>query len=396
MTRERQPGPWGEVVVVCAGSSWDGPPSSERHVAKALVPYVPVLYVEPAAPRFTTPRRDGDRSVSQPFVRVVSDGLAVLRPRVLPGFTRPLIRSTTPLLVGRAVQRALQHLPGASAGAVMVATPEDLLAVGDARRRAVYATDDWVAGAELMGLSRRSLLHSQRAQARHADVVIAASPLIADAWRRLGQEAVVVPNGCDAGHFVGTDGAPLPRDVTLDAPVAGFVGWLNGRIDLALLEAVAGTGRSLLLVGPRSVGLDDGRFERLVARPNVQWLGPRPFDDLPSYMRVIDVGLTPYADTAFNRASCPLKTLDYLAAGRRVVATDLPAARCLHTELVVRSNDPRGFAAAVDSALARPRSITEAAACRAVASANDWSVRAASMARVLGLGDTGSTGAARS
>lgn len=394
MPRERDR-PSAEVVVVCAGSAWDGPASSERHVAKALAASGPVLYVEPPAPWLITSRSNGVSSLPRPLARSEANGVAVLRPRALPGFTRPLVRSTTPVLVRRSVRRALQRQPGAIVGAVLVATPQDLLSVGSARCRAVYATDDWVAGAELMGLSRRSLLRSQRAQARRADVVIAASPLIAESWRRLGRDAVVVPNGCDAEHFAGTDTAPLPGDVTLIPPIAGFVGWLNGRLDLALLEAVAMTGRSLLLVGPRSSGLDVGRFEQLVARRNVQWLGPRAYEDLPSYMRVIDVGLTPYAETAFNRASFPLKTLDYLAAGRRVVATDLPAAQSLDTELVALCRSPRDFASAVDSALARPRSGVEATECRAVAASNDWSVRAAEIARLLRIGDAGNARASR-
>ena len=61
---------------------------------------------------------------------------------------------------------------------------------------------------------------------------------------------------------------------------------------------------------------------------------PRQFQELPSYLRVIDVGLTPYSQSDFNRASFPLKTLEYLAAGRPVVASDLPANRWLDTSHV--------------------------------------------------------------
>ena len=74
---------------------------------------------------------------------------------------------------------------------------------------------------------------------------------------------------------------------------------------------------------------DPERMEALIARPNVHWLGTKPFAELPSYLGAIDVGLTPYAQSAFNRASFPLKTLEYLAAGRPAVASDLPAHRWL-------------------------------------------------------------------
>ena len=83
----------------------------------------------------------------------------------------------------------------------------------------------------------------------------------------------------------------------------------------------------MLFVGPRHFTFEMERIERLLEQPNVQWVGPKPFESLPTYLRAIDVGVTPYTDTAFNRGSFPLKTLEYLAAGRGVVArTSRPSA----------------------------------------------------------------------
>ena len=110
------------------------------------------------------------------------------------------------------------------------------------------------------------------------------------------------------------------------------------------LEAVAQSGHSLLLVGPRQTTFELERINALLSLPNVQWVGPKPFESLPSYLRITTVGLTPYADSDFNRASFPLKTLEYLAAGKPVVSTDLPAARWLATDLVTIAKSPADFA----------------------------------------------------
>ncbi len=93
---------------------------------------------------------------------------------------------------------------------------------------------------------------------------------------RGGVEAAYLPNGCDAAFYAGVDDAPNLADVDLPAPIAGFVGHINSRTDLALLEAVAAAGASLLLIGPRDPAFEPERFEALVARPNVPHLGPRP------------------------------------------------------------------------------------------------------------------------
>src|SRR5512132_3603441 len=131
---------------------------------------------------------------------------------------------------------------------------------------------------------------------------------------------------------------------------------MSDRIDLAMLDAVASSGVSLLLVGPRQATFEIAKLDRLLSLPNVQWVGPKEFQELPSYLRVIDVGLTPYTQSDFNRASFPLKTLEYLAAGRPVVASDLPAHRWLNTPHVSIARTPREFAEHTRSLLRAPRS----------------------------------------
>ena len=132
-------------------------------------------------------------------------------------------------------------------------------------------------------------------------------------------------------------------------------------------------------VGPN----EPARFEMLVARPNVAYVGARPFEALRGYLKVMDVGLVPYGATEFNKWRFPLKTLEYLAAGRPVVATSLPAVQWLDTELVSMADTPDAFAASVlrDAALARSPDIV--ARRRAFAQAHSWDKRAEQLAGLL-------------
>jgi teichuronic acid biosynthesis glycosyltransferase TuaH len=125
----------------------------------------------------------------------------------------------------------------------------------------------------------------------------------------------------------------------------------------------------------------------LLARPNVHHVGAVPFEELPRWFARMDVGLTPYTDSAFNRASFPLKTLEYLAAGRAVVSTDLPASARLRTEStqVWIAADHRGFADAVRQAAACPRTPEVVEQRRAVARRHSWAARAEEFARLTGL-----------
>jgi teichuronic acid biosynthesis glycosyltransferase TuaH len=183
----------------------------------------------------------------------------------------------------------------------------------------------------------------------------------------------------------------LPSDVALPHPVVGFVGLLSNRIDLALLEGIAARGHSLLLVGPRQHTFELDRIGRLLERPNVAWTGLRPYEQLPSYLRAMDVGIVPYTDSEFNRASFPLKTLEYLAAGRPVVATQLPAIEWLDTDLVRIAVEPVEFADAVDAAIAEGNGPDRVAARRGFAAEHSWEYRVRPLAAALDLDAVTST-----
>jgi teichuronic acid biosynthesis glycosyltransferase TuaH len=378
-------GDWDGMVVVCAGTPWDGVPSSERQLAERLADHAPVLYVDPPYSPVTLWRRGGMSSVRGPRLRRVGDRVARLTPVVLPGMHRPGVHLVTERLMRRILRRTVATLGGRVRATVIASHNVYYGACGE-ELKVLYATDDFAAGAALMGIGERQILDHERRHADEADLVVTVSPTLADKWRALGQRPVVVPNGCAAEFLASCDDAPVPDDVTLPGPIVGFVGHISDRIDISMLEAVADRGVSLLLVGPRQSTFEPERFDALVGRENVSWVGPKPFSELPSYLRTMTVGITPYADTAFNRASFPLKTLDYLAAGRGVVATDLPAVHWLKTDLVTVARAPEEFADRVVDAVHQRVTPELRARRRELARANSWAARADDFHRLLGLG----------
>jgi teichuronic acid biosynthesis glycosyltransferase TuaH len=379
------PGSWDGVVVICAGTPWNGVACSEHHLAEQLVAYGPVLYVDPPISHVGMVR-NGNPGGSTRHARptLLRDRLAHLAPVALPGLDRAGMHAITERLMRLALRRAVNAL-GGSVRALLSATPEVYFGACDEQLRVLYATDDWSAGALLMGVRPHRLERAELRLAHQADLVVTISEPLTAKWRALGSEPVLIPNGCDAEFLATSESAPLPPDVTLPAPIAGFIGRITDRIDLSLLDAVARTGISLLLVGPRPP-VETHRFEDLIGRDNVGWVGMKPFNLIPSYLRVIDVGITPYANTAFNRASFPLKTLDYLAAGCPVVATDLPAVRWLDTDLITIASRPDEFADAVVRSVDDSSKPTMRERRRAFAARQSWAARAGEFARLLQLG----------
>ena len=381
------------LVVVAAGVSWDGAKMSDHHLASSLNKYADVLWVDAPQSFATRARFRGiDRRARQrrvkPELVPLSPTFVRLRTVALPGWSRPGIRSSTWPMARAQIRWALRKI-GRRPAVFVAAHPHDLLGRwGEGVVDVLYGTDDWVAGAGLLNLDGRRVLAEERRAISRSDLVLAVSTELADRWGRLGAEPIVFPNGCDVETYARVSTAvPGPLPAGFPTPVAGVVGQLNQRIDVNVLAAVARANVGLLLVGPIDPRYMRADVEALLERPNVHHVGPVPFEEVPRWLAQIDVGLTPYSASDFNRASFPLKTLEYLAAGIPVVSTDLPASQLLRrdTNQVWIARDSAAFAEAVHEA-ARAAHIPELVSKRRAAAARySWAARAEQFARLVGL-----------
>ena len=383
-TEKSAPSRWDSLVVVCAANSYDEIKLADQHMAEHLSMLTPVLYVDPPLSRLTQLRNPRiAASLKGPRLRMLTPRLARLTPVVQPGPGRPGLTPVTSALSRHYLRNSTSQL-GVQVQAIVSAWPQyPVFGSCNEQARIYWAQDDFVGGAALLGLNAAQLDRRERRVAASADLVVAANPMVADTWRERGCDTTLIPYGADVDAYISIEQAPPPPDVHLEAPVAGFVGQLNDRTDLRLLEAIAESGRSLLLVGPVSPGWESSRFDALRQRQNVCWVGPKPFEVLPGYLRLIDVGLVPYRDSPFNRGSFPLKILEYLAAGRAVVATDLPAVRWLATDLVAVASEPRAFAKLVGHLLEEERTSAALTSRQAFAAAHSWARRAASLNELI-------------
>ena len=367
---------WDGLIVIASSTSWDDTWLSEKHLAIHLSRLAPVLFVDPPVSVLTPLRKPALRSsTTGPRLRMVGPNLARLTPLTAPGIGRPVLRTVAEVVTRRSISNAVRRL-GARPRALVAASLDDVFGSCRADVKVIYGTDDWIAGGELMGISTRWLRRRERRQFGQADVVVCVSDRLKERWSPLAKRIVVVPNGCDTDRFADLDAAAAAEDVVLADPIAGFVGHLSDRIDLAVLEAIAETGASLLLVGPRQLTFDAERISALIGRENVQWVGAQPFERLPSYMRRIRVGLTPYTDTDFNKGSDPLKTLEYLSAGKHAVVSDLPSTRRIPSGLVDIADSADAFVRLTLESLARPQDADAEDARRAYAVSQNWDARA--------------------
>jgi UDP-galactopyranose mutase len=163
----------------------------------------------------------------------------------------------------------------------------------------------------------------------------------------------------DIPHF--RQARSLPRESEpsdqreLSGPRIGFFGVIDERLDQDLLAFVARSRPEwrLVLIGP-VVKIDPGGLPRL---PNIHYLGPKAYHELPAYLAGWDVALLPFALNESTRFISPTKTPEYLAAGCPVVSTPIADVVKPYGEMgAVRIADsPERFVEEVSRALAYDR-----------------------------------------
>ena len=106
-----------------------------------------------------------------------------------------------------------------------------------------------------------------------------------------------------------------------------------------------------MLIGPVKSG-QEGQLGELQALPNVWYLGPRPWEQLPAYLWNMQVGVIPYRQSHFAEARCPLKLYEYVAAGMGVALVGAEVPESLRG-FVGAAVSPASFAAKVQQAATR-------------------------------------------
>ena len=186
---------------------------------------------------------------------------------------------------------------------------------------------------------------------------------------------VVLPAG-DVKHYsqAALPETQVPAELSqFQRPIIGAICVVDPfRFDPGLLAYIGKTHPewSVVVLGPVQPGVDLSPLKHV---SNVHMMGNRPLEQMPSYLKGFDVAIIPYALNDATRGIYPMKTQEYLAAGKPVVAPPLP--ECLRLAPHVRFGESHTlFVKAIEEALATD-SPEQAAERRALAAQNTWTHR---------------------
>lgn len=182
---------------------------------------------------------------------------------------------------------------------------------------------------------------------RMSDLVFTSSRQNQDYFSSINPECYFFENALDE-IFIG-DPAELPHRINKNRPRLGYVGWITDRTDLELISFIAKSkpGYDLIIAGPKHVNVS---LEALTSLPNVIIKGAIPYNEVPQFLKTVDVCMIPHKDTLYSRSMSPLKLFQYLGSGRPIVSTSIAGVERWNG-LISIANNYQEFIQYIDMAL---------------------------------------------
>ena len=209
-------------------------------------------------------------------------------------------------------------------------------------RRVVYHCVDNIAAQP--GMPSEVLNACEEELFRRSDVVFVTSRVLADKALQWNSRTYYLPNVADYQHFSAALDIEtrVPPDLDrIPRPRIGYIGALSGyKVDFRLLREIAERRKdwSIVLIGKVGEGDPWTDDSLLSGVDNLHVMGPRPYRELPAYLKGIDVALLPNMQNAYTAAMFPMKFFEYLAAGRPVVGVELPSLKEYADAVLVARN----------------------------------------------------------
>ncbi len=307
-----------QTIIVFSHLRWNFVYQRPQHLLSRMAKYYQIIFVE-------EPVNDAFDNFFERFTPHLN--VEVLRPHLVGecvGFEEKSTRTINELLVEFLSQHEIRNYW------LWFYTP---LALGVAHNLSaegiVYDCMD-----ELSAFKNASpfLIQSEDALFEIADIVFTGGPSLYQSKRYKHENVYCFASSVDAAHYAPKKSKVLNLSAEINAetgsslgsePVkcVGYFGVIDERIDIELIAKLADAHPEwqIIMVGP-VVKID---HETLPRNTNIQWLGQKSYEELPDLIQKWDLCMMPFALNESTRFISPTKTLEYMAAERPIVSTNI-------------------------------------------------------------------------
>lgn len=314
--------------IICFGGEdwWYHHPHANNHLMKRFARQNKVMFVNSisqglpgvASADFFLKIRRKLRSLAK-FVRRTDDGLIVVTPVVLPFYRRAWVRALNGILLAAQI-RMLMRWFGLSRPVLWIAIPTARAVVGKLGERAVIynVSDKYDANTYDYSGTAGHITKLHREMEELANVIYYwGKKLLSES--PFPEKALLLEQAVDFDHFASASSRQWaePESLrTIARPRLGYFGGADFVIDQELVKYISARRPEWQWV---FAGLKAKRLE-IEELPNVHFLGPRPYAELPQYAAHFDVCVLPWvAENEVVKYGSATKVREYLATGKPTV-----------------------------------------------------------------------------
>lgn len=184
------------------------------------------------------------------------------------------------------------------------------------------------------------------------------------------EQVCLMPNGVELEHWTKSNRA-FRTDFFQDfGPIIGYFGniasWLDSEIVLYLARKRPDW--QFVFVGPV---YKTREVQSLFEIPNIHFLGPKHYEQLPELARNFDVCWIPFKVNSITKSINPVKAYEYLALGKQVVAPCLPDLIGLDP-FVLCVSESKDYETLIEFCLSRSEKEEIVSGCKGMAAKYSW------------------------
>lgn len=219
--------------------------------------------------------------------------------------------------------------------------------------------------------SNAIMINQYHQMLKEADGVISSSQYLFNKAVNYNSNVELVRNGTEFSHFSKCNSE---ETISNERPQIGYYGAIAEWFDMELVIKLAmeRPQYDIILIGDYSYS----NISRISQISNVKLLGEINYTELPQFLKDFDVCLIPFkADLDLIKATNPVKFYEYLSAGKKIVATEIPELQIYRDQYVYLTNDHDEFIKYVDLCVTGLDGLEAPSELIELGRNNDWSDR---------------------
>jgi len=369
--------------LVMFGNDWNRFPSPLQHIAMRLAENNRILWIGSVGLRRPRFRLYDVRRIAERFIKILfadraktgTSTVVVMHPFIVPFYDSHRVRVFNDAILRKTIQRKVGELKFRDI-IVCSFTPLVSGVVGTLGETSshYFCVDDY---SQFDGAYESVRMLEEEILKKVDSCFAVSEPLVQTRIAKHGENHFL-PQGVDTDHFRPLEEPPPPDLASVKKPIVGFFGQLASYVDIDLIVRCANAYPkvSFVIIGRPMVDVSG-----LSQAPNIVYVGEVPYEVLPRYARVFDVGLNPRIVNELTKAMNPMKVMEYLSLGIPIVSTESPEVRKFG-DLINVAESSEHFIELVGTALA-DKSLERRRARRQLADRFSWNAVTAQVSDVI-------------